>query len=174
MCYKVFYYYLLLDSGITVVVAPDYLGDVYQRRWKMVRMDNHMGLAELTKDFESGHFIYRSFNHLVILLGRADLLCGCQFSVVLAALMTAIRKVCSSGRVWFTGPIARCHDKGVMLKDIRSARDEVQAFVSKENNVRFVNLGAILKDENSVRDVLLKPDGLTLNGRREFWRLLPV
>ena len=134
------------DGSGTLVVAPDYLGDVQRRReWLVIKADNRTGLQQLHDDIERRVLNVNELHHLMILLGRDDVLCGCNMEVVLVRLLNRIRSNNELVSICLTGPVARCHDHGSILDDLCEARRMMRKVVSHGEASGFPKLPAYWK-----------------------------
>ena len=106
------FYNLFFNTGCahTIVVAPDYLGNVHSQHWKLIMTDSCMGIQQISSDIRRRQLLLDNVRNLVILLGRDDVLCDRRVDVGLAHLLASVSRVSKNITVWLSGAIARCHD----------------------------------------------------------------
>ena len=164
---------VIVGSSSTLVVAPDYLGSVYPRGWKVIKTDNRTGLWDVAMDIEQHKLDLEAIQKVVLLLGRDDLLQSRWWEVVLERLdrATAGRQV----MMYCSGPVPRIHDGRSMFNDQRQARADIKQLIDRGLKwFKFFPAAEVLDDGFQVIKQLLDERGLTCDGREQFWATCPI
>ena len=131
-------------------------------------VDARTGIDDIANDIKSGMMVLQGISTLLLLTGRADLLCNKSMESVLARLQEALNRSGFTGTTVIAGPLPAPHDKARMCQDLMKERNIIRTCLDKVHNVHFCDAGSILLNKYGVAPLLLEKDGLTLDGRREL------
>ena len=138
------------------------------QQFKQVVVDNRTSLKEIASDINRGLMCLDHVAHLLLLVGRADVLNGDCVPVVLERFLEAVWSRNYLGKITLVGPLPVAHDKLWLIEEMQQAWQDSEVFAKQHKNVQFCNVASKFVNQHGVIHALFDDNGLTLDGIREF------